>query len=91
MSIEQNKKSLAAWSCSRRVDICCRGRTMMTVSRAGCRQARLTTGKVIEGRKGTMGELFYGLAVSGGAFAAVILAAFHLDQRSDRRRRRQRL
>ncbi len=38
-----------------------------------------------------MDELFYGLAVSGGAFAAVILAAFHLNHRSDRRRRRQRL
>jgi hypothetical protein len=38
-----------------------------------------------------MAELFYGLAVSGGAFAAVILAAFHLDRHSDRRRRQQRL
>ncbi len=38
-----------------------------------------------------MDELFYGLALSGGAFAAVILAAFHLDHHSDRQRRRQRL
>jgi hypothetical protein len=38
-----------------------------------------------------MGELFYGLAVSGGAFAAVILAAFHLDRHSARRRKRQQL
>jgi hypothetical protein len=38
-----------------------------------------------------MGELFYGLVVSGGAFAAVILVAFHLDQHSDRQRKRQRL
>ena len=28
-----------------------------------------------------MGRLFYGLVVSGGAFAAVILAAFYLDRR----------
>jgi hypothetical protein len=38
-----------------------------------------------------MGELFYGFVVTGGAFAAVILAAFHLDRHSARLRKRQQL
>lgn len=27
-----------------------------------------------------MGELFYGLAMTGGSFAIVLFAAFHLDR-----------